>query len=260
MTDPADVLEGRSRWCVVAADCLNAPSRILWPRGRVHVVSDPPYSAHTHGNMRGNRGEAGIVVRNVGFGHLEPRTRRFIAQWATGNATGWIALFTDRESSWLWRLSINAAGGSYKRSIPWIRWSSPQFHDMCPPSGAEDVVFSNGKGKGAKWVNGGRTHYFTKCLRASNKDGEHETEKPVGLMLDILDDIGCEENDLVVDLTCGSATTGVAALRRGASFLGYEKLESNADTARQRLAAERQHISLRAAKAGQTSLFEVDHG
>ncbi len=60
------------------------------------------------------------------------------------------------------------------------------------------------------------------------------TQLPLALLRPI---IGCASNpgDLVIDPFCGSATTGVAALELGRSFIGIEKQPRFVELARQRL-------------------------
>lgn len=50
----------------------------------------------------------------------------------------------------------------------------------------------------------------------------HVMEKPVELMAWCLDHLGVESTDTVIDPYMGSGTTGIAAMRRGSSFVGCE--------------------------------------
>ena len=65
-------------------------------------------------------------------------------------------------------------------------------------------------------------------------DGYHPTQKPVLLLEDLIKTFS-NENDLVVDLTMGSGSTGVAALRTGRRFVGIEKDENYFNVAVRRL-------------------------
>jgi site-specific DNA-methyltransferase (adenine-specific) len=65
-------------------------------------------------------------------------------------------------------------------------------------------------------------------------DGYHPTQKPVLLLEDLIKTFS-NENDLVVDLTMGSGSTGVAALRTGRKFIGIEKDENYFNVAVRRL-------------------------
>ena len=53
-------------------------------------------------------------------------------------------------------------------------------------------------------------------------DGHHPTQKPVLLLEDLIKTFS-NENDLVVDLTMGSGSTGVAAKNTNRSFIGIEQ-------------------------------------
>ena len=65
-------------------------------------------------------------------------------------------------------------------------------------------------------------------------NGYHPTQKPVLLLEDLIKTFS-NENDLVVDLTMGSGSTGVAALRTGRIFVGIEKDENYFNVAVRRL-------------------------
>ena len=53
-------------------------------------------------------------------------------------------------------------------------------------------------------------------------DGHHPTQKPVLLLEDLIKTFS-NENDLVVDLTMGSGSTGVACLNTNRNFIGIER-------------------------------------
>jgi len=55
-------------------------------------------------------------------------------------------------------------------------------------------------------------------------DGYHPTQKPILLLEDLIKTFS-NENDLVVDLTMGSGSTGVACKKTGRHFIGIEKDE-----------------------------------
>ncbi len=57
---------------------------------------------------------------------------------------------------------------------------------------------------------------------AEKRHGRHPTQKPIAL-LDRVVAASAAPGDLVLDPFCGSATTGVAALRAGCRFLGLEQ-------------------------------------
>ena len=70
-------------------------------------------------------------------------------------------------------------------------------------------------------------------------DGYHPTQKPVLLLEDLIKTFSNEGN-LVVDLTCGSGSTGVACVNTNRSFTGIEKDPQYFEIAKERIAeAER---------------------
>jgi site-specific DNA-methyltransferase (adenine-specific) len=67
-------------------------------------------------------------------------------------------------------------------------------------------------------------------------EGLHPTQKPILLMEDLVKTFS-NENDLVVDLTMGSGSTGVACKNTNRSFIGIEKDEAYFKIAEQRINA-----------------------
>tara|TARA_R110000824_G_scaffold62964_1_gene166218 strand:+ start:538 stop:1452 length:915 start_codon:yes stop_codon:yes gene_type:complete len=64
--------------------------------------------------------------------------------------------------------------------------------------------------------------------------GHHPTQKPVLLLEDLIKTFS-NENDLVVDLTMGSGSTGVAAKNTNRNFIGIEQDEKYFEIAKQRI-------------------------
>jgi site-specific DNA-methyltransferase (adenine-specific) len=67
-------------------------------------------------------------------------------------------------------------------------------------------------------------------------DGYHPTQKPVLLLEDLIKTFS-NENDLVVDLTMGSGSTGVACKNTNRDFIGIEQDENYFNIAQQRIKA-----------------------
>ncbi len=65
-------------------------------------------------------------------------------------------------------------------------------------------------------------------------DGHHPTQKPVLLLEDLIKTFS-NENDLVVDLTMGSGSTGVACKNTNRDFIGIEMNEAYFKIAEQRI-------------------------
>ena len=66
--------------------------------------------------------------------------------------------------------------------------------------------------------------------------GYHPTQKPILLLEDLIKTFS-NENDLVVDLTMGSGSTGVACKNTNRNFIGIEKDDKYFEIAEKRINA-----------------------
>lgn len=83
------------------------------------------------------------------------------------------------------------------------------------------------------------TNYPKNILEFKNERGLHPTQKPVALM-EYLIKTYTNEGETVLDFTCGSGSTGVAAVNLGRNFIGIEKDPQYFEIAKERIAeAER---------------------
>lgn len=74
-------------------------------------------------------------------------------------------------------------------------------------------------------------------------NGYHPTQKPVLLLEDLIKTFS-NENDLVVDLTMGSGSTGVACVNTNRKFIGIEKDDKYFEIAKKRIAEAQQQTTL----------------
>lgn len=254
MNTIADVLEGRARWCVVHGSCEEVLPTV--PRESVDVIlTDPPYSAQVHGGVRSCRTRR---VVDLGFEHLSAELRRLCAREFARVAKRWVGVFSDTDSDWLWRHSLEAAGLPYVRTAFWDRiGGAPQFTGDRPAIALEAITLAHRKGR-KRWNGGGKRGLYSVPIVANRSghrnDRIHTTQKPEELMLALVEDF-TDPDEIVLDAFAGSGTTGAAALRRGRRFIGIERDETYAGLARERLVAEEQGLSLQAARAGQRPLF-----
>jgi len=103
------------------------------------MITDPPYADRVHSRAISNgMGGTGPHARDLGFASIDDGLRSAIGAIA-GSVTRWSAVFSDLESSHLWRAAVEPAGAEYIRTVPWVRWSQPQITGDRPPSGAELV-------------------------------------------------------------------------------------------------------------------------
>ena len=205
------------------ADCLT----VIPTLGPVsHVICDPPYEKHMHEAKRG-RTRALRTDGHAGPAALDFASVDGLREAATGLLTdlcgGWFIAFCTPEGVAPWRDAIEAADVRYKRACIWVKPdSAPQFNGQGPAMGAECFVTAwCGKGF-ASWNGGGGRNVFTHLTNQADRHGEHPTEKPVSLMMEIVEKF-TNPGDLVLDPFMGSGTTGVAAVRLGRRFIGIEK-------------------------------------
>lgn len=260
------------RWQVIHGDCRE----VLPTLGQVdHVITDPPYSEHVHklqrrmlrgsggwvtGGQRAGRGQVGHAP--LGFEALDDETRSRCAAEFSRLVRRWCLVFSDQESQTLWIDELVIAGMKHVRCGAWVKLAGqPQLSGDRPAVGHEAVEVAHAKGR-CRWNGGGLPAVWAYAIatdRNGTGDRVHTTQKPLDLMLRLVE-LFTDEGDTVLDPFCGSGTTGVACLRLGRRFIGIEKDATYAQVARERLEAEERGLTLRDARAGQTSIFDALEG
>lgn len=242
-----------SDWKIIHGDCLEVMRGIE----RVdHVITDPPYSKYTHDKTRG----AGVAVEleAIGFDALSSELRDGCSSAFHRLCARWCLVWTDAEGITPWVSDLERAGLQHIRVGAWVKQGmAPQFSGDRPGTGFEACVIAHPKGR-KRWNGGGHSAVWNHWVASRSGDGEkhHTTQKPISLMLELVE-LFTDPGDLVLDPFCGSGTTGVACIRLGRRFIGIEKDAKYAQMAHDRLAAEERGLSLRDARAGQTSIFDA---
>lgn len=220
------------------------------------VITDPPYSEHTHASVRSAKmhandrgGRYGSDVRrsvDLGFEFLTPELREFCSTQFGRLAQRWVLVFSDVESDHLWRDDLAAAGLDYVRTGAWVKiGSTPQFSGDRPATGFEAITIAHPKGK-KRW-NGGGHHalwHFEPVweipivLNRSGKDPRwHTAQKPLPLM-DVLVHQFSEPGETILDAFAGSGTTALAASRLGRKCIAIEQDEAHCESIVQRLSQQ----------------------
>lgn len=238
---------------VICADFKALPADTF--DGFDHMISDPPYSGHTHSHAVSNRsGAVGPVARDFGFEPLSSEDRDACVRLAA-RLPRWTILFSDFakgadefegdpeaqaqaghyiiEGDCAWRFAGVHAGLEWIRLVPWVRWSQPQITGDRPCSGAEAVLHFHAKGRKHWNGPGSLTHYAWTSLRGDDK---HPTEKPLASALDLV----CfytDPGEAVVDPFGGNGTTAQAARILGRDCLCIERDPKWAEAAEARLNA-----------------------
>ncbi len=220
---------------ILNQDCMSVTSE--WAGQFSCLITDPPYSRHVHTNTISQSAGGGTRERDLGFGHLTPKLRRHVALIAA-SVQRWSVIYSDVEmSTWL-RLSCEAAGAEYVRTIPWVRWSMPQLSGTVPPQGFEHLLVCHRQhlGKrggrrpmGKSWQGpGGLTALREEpgeapilehaCLRGDEK---HKAEKPLDQALELVSWFS-KPGELVLDLFAGSGVFGLACSILDRRYVGFE--------------------------------------
>jgi len=237
-----------AEWRVECGDCLELLKAL--PDGSVDAcITDPPYSsggafrgdrtAPTASKYLGSYGSttAGKLPEVVG----DSRDGRSWAFWATMWLTetyriirpgGLCAVFTDwrqlpyltdafQAAGWVWRglgvwdkKNARPMSGRFSHQAEYFVWGT---------RGAVGWDFELPCGRGVM------THPTPRP-----KDREHQTEKPVSLILEMLGIV--PDSATILDPFCGSGTTGVACVQSGRPFIGFEIDPGYCEIARRRIA------------------------
>lgn len=263
------VLECSAQWTIVEGNCLDILPALA-PQSVAHIIADPPYSEDVHTKSRAGARKVPLAggdkrVRGAersrsvefGFEHITQDQREAMADECARLASRWTLVFSDVESSHLWRGALTSAGLDYCRTGGWIKLgATPQFTGDRPGVGFEAITICHPKGR-KRW-NGGGTHGVWSHAIALNRNGKgdrvHPTQKPLSLMLELIA-LFTDPGEIVLDPYAGAGTTGVACLRLGRRFIGIERRPEYAKISRERLEAEAAGLTLKAARSGQTALF-----
>lgn len=254
----AEVLTGEAWWSVT-----HAPWEEVLPalatQSVAHVISDAPYSAQTHDGARtlwrkgarwrtpGKQEAASKIA--IDFDPLES------ARWFLEGlriARRWVMSFCELEQLGEYR---DVAGNAWVRAQVWHRTDgTPQLSGDRPAQGAEGIATAHGPER-IRWNCRGRRGVWV--YGVERDDRRHPTQKPLDLMLDLIESF-TDPDDVVVDPFMGSATTGAACYRLGRRFIGIERDAGHFATGRARMLAETRGIPIRATTenaAGQLPLL-----
>lgn len=241
-------------------DCLDpvAGMASLPDKSVDHVICDPPYEAEAHTKQRRCRDvlEGRVVSAALSFQPVTEEDRDSAGGHISRIAKRWTLVFCQVEAAMLWRASIEPGGGEYVRTMVWDKPDgSPQFTGDRPGMGYESVVVCHASGQRKRWNAGGKRGVY-RFLTGKNESG-HPTQKPDSLMEALVRDF-TDPGDTVLDPFMGSGTTGVACVRLGRNFIGWEKDPKYFAIAKRRIESTREQLDLTArkpAKADQKGLF-----
>lgn len=239
-------------WTVHHGNCLDPSTGLasLADMSVDHIIADPPYSEHVHSKQwigaaltASGMPRVRTAHRELGFAAITEGVARGFGAQCERLARRWVIVFSDLEWHHLWREWM---------PLPLVRvcvWdkvdSAPQFTGDRPAASAEVFSVFHRDGK-KRWNGGGRRNVYRHCVNAdqgSPTGKPHPSTKPMSLMESIVRDF-TDRGELIVDPFAGSGTTGVACVRNGRRFLGWEINQKHVDTARRRIGSVREQLSL----------------
>lgn len=218
---PADVIAGRAAWCVVHGDNAEVLPT-LGDRSVAHVITDPPYEAAAHFKQAPRpragekflRAQDGLLAGELSFAPISDAERTAVAAQFARLTDRWLAVFCQVEATMKWQDALVAGGALPRRIGVWIKPDGmPQFSGDRPGMGYESIVFAHRKGR-SRWNGGGRVGVFTHNKNDAAGRSGHETQKPLPLMLELVD-LFTDPGEVVLDPFAGSGTTGAACIRLG---------------------------------------------
>ncbi len=240
-------------WELRLGDCLGPTSGMasLPDKSIDHCITDPPYEAEAHTLQRrvkpaGWRQSDGAVteVEALDFEPIKESDRLIVSAQVARSARRWILVFCQAEAVAAWRESLVGAGAVYKRACVWVKPDGmPQLTGDRPAMGYESIVAAHAPGR-SSWNGGGQHGVWNvpKNDTLASASG-HPTQKPLALMEKLVR-LFTDPGDLILDPFAGSGTTGVAAIRLGRRFIGWERDPKYHAIACKRLAAAREQLEL----------------
>lgn len=178
------------------------------------ILTDPPYSPHTHAKHGKERAADGRQVHRkaLTFPPMSNRLMRLIAREYVRICRGWIISFSDfRQSGW-WGTYVQGAGGVWIRTGAWVKTNPmPQLTGDRPSTGQEDIVICHASGRAMEWNAKGRPATWRGVRDAGFGDDPHPNQKPAWLMQALVG-MFCPPGGLVLDPYFGSGSTAIGAL------------------------------------------------
>lgn len=204
-----------------------------------HIISDPPYEDELHaavGKINRIRNDGRRTVDDIGFAGVND-SRAEIASACVSASRGWVILFTLAEGVRAWRDDLQAAKAKWDTTCFWVKPdASPRFNGQGPARGAECFVTCWAGTGYRKWNGGGKRGIYTHCVN-TGRQGDHPTEKPVPLMVEMVGDF-TQPGETICDPFMGSGTTGIACVRLGRGFVGIERDQKWFDLSCRRISDE----------------------
>ena len=238
-------------WDLHCGDCLDPVTGLasLGDKSVDHVITDPPYSRDLYTRFRTNKGslphrsnDAAVQLASGRIGAIDDIMRP-IAEHVGRVLRRWAIIFCDVEIVHRWRTELEAAGLEHARVGAWVKSQpTPQISGDRPGQGFEACEIAHPTGR-KRWNGGGSAGTWFGASEKTRDRPDHPCPKPEWLMERLVRDF-TDPGDLILDPFMGSGTTGVAAIRLGRRFIGWEKDPKYHAIALKRLTAAKEQLEL----------------
>jgi len=208
------------------------------------VLTDPPYSDHTHNSARTNKrtptGVSGFAQRALSggqrvFGSIDLPALSAVFAECGRVSSGWLVSTVDIVHAAALIVGHEIPGLRLIRTGVWVKTNPmPSISGDRPGQGWEAIAFLHRTDVRPSWNGGGRSGNW---ILPTVRDAGHPTSKPLDMARDWVN-LFSDEGDMVLDPFAGSGTTLVAAKSEGRTAIGIEIEERYCEIAAQRLSQE----------------------
>ena len=183
----------------------------------------------------------------------------FVAAVLPGLVRRWVVVFSDAETTYMWRSELVRFGMRYIRTGAWVKPDAmPQMTGDRPAVGFEPCTIAHGPSMRLRWNGGGLPAVWTHFISKGEARPDHPCPKPLGLMVELVT-LFTDEGETILDPFAGSGTTGVAAKLNGRKCILIEREEKYCEVAAKRLQeTEPGRLFDKVAKAKPQSLLPVE--
>lgn len=229
-----------------------------------HTITDPPYARDVYLRIRNRDSDGGKRRGEPGLKRLKPRALGAFGTPAVGNvprlqklAAGqigyieemlpfvaavlpgmtrrWAVIFSDVESTWMWRQELERFGMRYIRTGAWVKPDAmPQMTGDRPAVGFEPCTIAHGHARPMRWNGGGHQAVWIHNIAKGDARPDHPCPKPEPLMCELVTQF-TDPGETILDPFAGSGTTLLAAKRLGRRAIGIEINEAFCEIAAKRL-------------------------
>lgn len=211
-----------------------------------HVIVDPPYSARTHDGQRHERdddAEGRISDDGLGYDALDAEGVRVLSKEYDRVSRGWNLVMTSHDLWPLWEHEMKALGRYVFAPLPIvIPGMNVRLQGDGPSNWTVWLVVSRPRVTKNWGTKPGAYCGIPPAEKSVVKGAKHR------LLLDALVRDYTIRGDTILDSHVGSGTTGIACLRLGRRFVGWEVVPKHGDVAMK---------NLRATKLDSTPLFDT---